>query len=102
MSTLFVGSLPWAVDDAQLAQLFAAHGDVQSARVIKDRDTDRSRGFGFVELVADDLAAVIRTMDGHEVGGRAIRVNEAEERKSGGGGNRGGNNRSGGYGRNRY
>ncbi len=96
---LFVGNLPWGVGDAELEQLFGAHGDVQSARVINDRDTGRSRGFGFVEIEVENVADVIRATDGVELQGRAIRVNEAEDRGrggSGGGGGRGGS--GGGYG----
>jgi RNA recognition motif-containing protein len=78
---LFVGSLPWSVDDAQLEQLFQSYGKVQSARVIMDRETGRSRGFGFVEIDVDNLAEVIDATNGLEVKGRAIRVNEAEERR---------------------
>lgn len=78
---LFVGSLPWAVDNAQLEALFSGHGTVHSARVILDRETGRSRGFGFVEMEVDDLNAVIQATDGMDVGGRAIRVNEAEKKR---------------------
>lgn len=95
---LFVGNLPWSVGDAELTQIFAAHGDVQSARVISDRETGRSRGFGFVEMETEDISALIRATDGHEVDGRNLRVNQAEEKESGGrrssggggGGDRGG------------
>jgi RNA recognition motif-containing protein len=105
LKKLFVGSLPWSIDDNALEDLFRDYGTVQSARVITDRDTGRSRGFGFVEIETDDLAAVIRSTDGQDVEGRAIRVNEAEEKSNsrggGGGGNRRGfgDNRSGGSGR---
>lgn len=80
---LFVGNLPWSVGDAELSQLFAAHGAVQSARVISDRDTGRSRGFGFVEMETDDVDTLIRATDGHELDGRNLRVNEAENKPSG-------------------
>jgi cold-inducible RNA-binding protein len=95
---LFVGNLAWSIDDQTLEQVFSQHGDVQSARVINDRDTGRSRGFGFVEMDVDDIAAVIRATDGLEVNGRAIRVNEAEDK----GGSRGPRRDNGGYGSNRY
>lgn len=85
---LFVGSLPWSVDDAQLEQMFRPHGKVQSARVITDRETGRSRGFGFVEIEADNVDAVISATNGLQVGGRAIRVNEAEEKRDTGRGPR--------------
>jgi RNA recognition motif-containing protein len=84
---LFVGNLPWSVGDAQLEELFSKHGQVQSARVITDRDTGRSRGFGFVEMEVDDVAAVISATNGQEIDGRPLRVNEAED-KGGSGGRR--------------
>jgi len=77
---LFVGNLAWSIDDQKLEDVFRAHGDVQSARVIHDRDTGRSRGFGFVEMEVSDIATVIRATDGLEVDGRPIRVNEAEDK----------------------
>ncbi len=96
---LFVGNLAWSVDDQQLEAVFSQHGDVQSARVIHDRDTGRSRGFGFVEIEVDDISSVIRATDGVEVGGRPIRVNEAEDK----GGPRGPLRReNGGFGGRRY
>lgn len=79
---LFVGSLPWAVDDAQLQQLFADFGQVLSAKVIVDRDTNRSKGYGFVEFENDDEAKVaIDKLNGSDVQGRAIVVNEARPRE---------------------
>lgn len=79
---LFVGSLPWAVDDAQLQQLFADFGQVLSAKVIVDRDTNRSKGYGFVEFENDDEAkAAIEKLNGSDVQGRAIVVNEARPRE---------------------
>jgi RNA recognition motif-containing protein len=111
---LFVGNLPWSVGDAELGEIFADHGEVQSARVISDRDTGRSRGFGFVEMETDDINAVIRATDGYEIGGRNLRVNQAEDKPSGGsrggfggggGGSRGGFGGGGGGGggrRDRY
>ncbi|NWF80752.1 MAG: RNA-binding protein [Chloroflexi bacterium] len=79
---LFVGNLPWSVGDAELSDIFASHGNVQSARVISDRDTGRSRGFGFVEIETDDIGALIRATDGREIDGRNLRVNEAEDKPS--------------------
>lgn len=90
---LFVGNLPWSVGDAELGQFFADHGEVQSARVVNDRDTGRSRGFGFVEMETDDVAALIRATDGREVDGRNLRVNEAENKPAGGRGGFGGGRR---------
>jgi cold-inducible RNA-binding protein len=77
---LFVGNLAWSIDDQKLESVFGEHGQVQSARVIHDRDTGRSRGFGFVEMEVEDLASVIRATDGVEINGRPIRVNEAEDK----------------------
>ena len=82
---LFVGNLPWSVGDLQLEDLFSPHGTVQSARVITDRDTGRSRGFGFVEMEVDDINAVISATNGLEVDGRPLRVNEAEDKGGFGG-----------------
>jgi RNA recognition motif-containing protein len=95
---LFVGNLPWSVDDVALGEMFSDLGNVESARVITDRDTGRSRGFGFVEIDAPDINAVISAMNGREFNGRPLRVNEAEDRndRGGFGGGRGGG--GGGYG----
>jgi len=90
---IFVGNLPFSMDNDQLAELFKAHGEVDSASVVTDRDTGRSRGFGFVEM-ADDASArkAIEAINGQDVGGRALTVNEArpQARRDGGGGGRGG------------
>ena len=75
---LFVGSLPWAVDDAKLAEIFSQAGTVVTARVIKDRETGRSRGFGFVEMSTDEEADLaIKNLNGVDMDGRKIVVNEA-------------------------
>jgi cold-inducible RNA-binding protein len=96
---LYVGNLSYEVTDGDLEQLFAAHGTVESAQVIMDRDTGRSKGFGFVEMKTDQEAqAAIAALNGQESGGRSLTVNEArprEDRGGGGGGRRGG---GGGYG----
>jgi cold-inducible RNA-binding protein len=82
-TNLFVGSLPYAVDDAQLEELFAAVGSVASAKVITDRETGRSKGFGFVEMATDeDAKKAIAELDGKEVSGRAIAVKEAQPREN--------------------
>ncbi len=87
---LYVGNLSYGMTDSDLENLFAPHGTVQSAQVIMDRDTGRSKGFGFVEMDSGDQAtAAIAALNGHEVNGRALTVNEArprEERSGGGGG----------------
>lgn len=79
---LFVGSLPWSVDDAGLSQIFAQAGTVISAQVVKDRDTGRSRGFGFVEMSTDEEAqAAVSNLNGSDVEGRKIVVNIARPRE---------------------
>ena len=101
---IFVGNLPWSVGDAELEQIFAPHGDVKSAQVINDRDTGRSRVFGFVAIETEDAQSLIRATDGYEVDGRNLRVNQAEDKPSGGnspfGGDRG--DFGGGGSRDRY
>jgi len=89
-SKLYVGNLPFTTTDADLEELFGQYGVVESANVITDRETGRSRGFGFVKFENDsDSKGAQAALDGREVGGRALRVNEAEEReRSGGGGDR--------------
>ena len=79
---LFVGYLPWSVNDEQLAQIFAEAGAVESARVITERDSGRSKGFGFVEMADEDGAKkAIEMLNGKEIEGRAITVNEARPRE---------------------
>lgn len=79
---LFVGSLPWGVDDAQLAQIFSQAGTVVSAQVVKDRDTGRSRGFGFVEMTTDEEANnAVTNLNGTDIEGRKIVVNIARPRE---------------------
>ncbi len=94
MAKLYVGNLPFSADDVALGDWVGSAGfRVQSARVIMDRQTARSRGFGFVELAdGEDVARAIETLNGKDFGGRAVQVNEArpERPRSGGGGDRGG------------
>ncbi len=101
-SKLYVGGLPYSTSDQDLETLFADHGKVVSAVVIKDRDSGQSKGFGFVEMeTAEEAAAAIKALNEQEVGGRRIMVNEArpqEERPRGGGGGFGGNRNGGGGG----
>jgi RNA recognition motif-containing protein len=88
---LYVGNLAYGVTDSDLEAMFAAHGTVQSAQVIMDRDTGRSKGFGFVEMGSDQEAqAAITALNGQEKDGRALTVNEARPREERSGGNRGG------------
>ena len=98
---LYVGNLSYGVDSSALEQLFAAHGTVESAQIITDRDTGRSKGFGFVEMSTDEEAqAAIAALNGQENDGRALTVNEAKPRedrpRGGGGGGRGGYGGGGG------
>jgi len=96
---LYVGNLTYGVTDSMLDQLFAAHGTVESAQVIMDRDTGRSKGFGFVEMGSDKEAqAAIAALNGKEVDGRALTVNEARPKTEGGGGRGGRGGSGGGYG----
>src|SRR5277367_2109433 len=105
-SKLYVGNLSYSVDSSTLEQLFSAHGTVQSAEIINDRDTGRSKGFGFVEMGSEaEAQAAIAALNGQENDGRALTVNEAKPREprsggfGGGGGSRGG---GGGGGRGGY
>ena len=92
---LYVGNLTYGVTNATLEQMFAAHGTVESAQVIMDRDTGRSKGFGFVEMKTDQEAqAAVAGLNGKEVEGRSLTVNEARPKAEGG--------RSGGSGGRRY
>jgi RNA recognition motif-containing protein len=92
---LYVGNLEYAVTSSDLEAMFAPHGTVQSAQVIMDRDTGRSKGFGFVEMGTDQEAqAAIQALNGTQSGGRSLTVNEARPKEGGGGG--------GGYGGKRY
>ncbi len=100
---IFVGSLPYRLQEADLKELFEAYGEVNSVKLIIDRETGRSKGFGFVEMPDDEAAQkAISGLNGAEVSGRSIAVSQAEDRKPSGGGERrggggfGGGNRGGG------
>ena len=98
-SKIYVGNLPYSVRDDDLQQQFAAFGTVNSAKVMMDRETGRSKGFGFVEMdSAENAQAAIRSLNGHSVDGRALVVNEARPREERPGGFGGGGGRSGGGG----
>jgi cold-inducible RNA-binding protein len=100
---LYVGNLTYGVTDGALEQMFAAHGTVQSAQVIMDRDTGRSKGFGFVEMGSDQEAqAAIAALNGQMADGRALTVNEAKPREERGGSRGGSGGGRGGYGGRRY
>lgn len=104
---IFVGGIPWASTEEDLREAFEAYGAVDSVTIIKDRETGKPRGFGFVEMTSDDEAnAAIEGLNNSEMGGRTLTVNQArprEERRSGGGGGYrgggGGGYRGGGGGR---
>ena len=94
---IYVGNLPWSMTSATLEGLFSSHGTVTSAEVISDRETGRSRGFGFVEMDSDEaVQQAIEALNGSEMDGRPLTVNEARERapRSGGGGRGYGGGRS--------
>ena len=99
---LYVGNLAYSIRDNDLEQAFGQYGSVASAKVMMERDTDRSKGFGFVEMSSEaEALAAIEGLNGHSLGGRALTVNEArpmEPRTGGGGGYGGGGGRSGGGG----
>jgi RNA recognition motif-containing protein len=92
---LYVGNLAWGVTDQDLQDLFTEAGKVESSQVIIDRATNRSRGFGFVEMGTDEAAdSAINTLNGKDLKGRAIRVNEAQARSGGAGAGAGGERRA--------
>lgn len=92
---LYVGNLPFSATESELRDLFEKHGEVTSVNVITDRETGRSRGFAFVEMDTSGAEAAIQALDGQDMDGRPLRVNEARERTGGGGGGgfRGGGSR---------
>lgn len=89
MAKIYVGNLPFSTTDGELRNLFGQHGTVESVSLPTDRETGRPRGFGFVEMSQADAARAIQALNGHDLGGRQLRVNEAQD-KPRGGGNRGG------------
>ncbi len=102
---VYVGNLSYETSQSDLETMFSEHGTVESAQIISDRDTGRSKGFGFVEMSSDEEAATaIGALDGKDCGGRALKVNEAKPRPTGGGGGGGGGygGGRGGGGRSRY
>ena len=78
---VYVGNLPWSVTDLDLQNLFAPFGSVESATVVIDRDSGRSRGFGFVEMAAQHATQAIAELNGHEIESRALRVNESHAKE---------------------
>ena len=100
---IYVGNLPYTANEEELKELFSNHGEVTSVRIIMDRDTGQSKGFGFIDITSDDDAlSAIEALEGAEFQGRNLRVNQSKPRedkpRGGGGGYRGGGNRGGGGG----
>jgi RNA recognition motif-containing protein len=83
---LYVGNLPFSATEDELREHFGQHGEVQSVALITDRETGRPRGFGFIEMDDEGAQKAISALDGQDYGGRALRVNEARDRRCGGGG----------------
>ena len=100
MAKIYVGNLPFTASEADIRTLFSQHGTVESVSLPTDRDTGRPRGFGFVEMSQADAAKAIQSLNGQDMGGRPLRVNEAQDKpRGGGGGGRpgGGGGGGGGY-----
>jgi RNA recognition motif-containing protein len=90
MKTIYVGNLPFNATEDEVRSLFAQHGTVHSVKLISDRETGRPRGFGFVEMEGADASKAIERINGADMNGRTLRVNEAQPKQGGGGGDRGG------------
>ena len=90
MKKIYVGNLPFSATEDEVRELFAAHGEVESVKIITDRDSGQPRGFGFVEMPDDAAVSAIGALDGTQMGGRSLRINEARPRREGGGGGGGG------------
>ncbi len=86
MKKIYVGNLPFSATESQVKELFGKHGNVQSVALITDRETGRPRGFGFVEIEDSGLDAALKALDGYEMDGRALKVNEAQDKPRNGGG----------------
>ena len=94
--------MPWSADEDALKELFGQHGTVHSVAIINDRETGRPRGFGFIEMDDDAVPVAIQALDGYEMDGRALKVNEAQDKPRGGGGGGGGYGGGGGGGGGRW
>jgi len=90
---IYVGNLPFSATENEIRDLFAQQGTVESVKLITDRETGRARGFGFVEMDDEGAAAAIQSLNGADLGGRRLVVNEARDREGGGGGSGGGGGR---------
>lgn len=82
MTTIYVGNLPFSATENDVRSLFERHGTVQSVKLVNDRETGRPRGFGFVEMSSSEAQTAIQHMNGFDMGGRPLRVNEAREREA--------------------
>jgi cold-inducible RNA-binding protein len=100
MSKIYVGNLPFSATEEAVRALFSQHGTVESVSLINDRETGRPRGFGFVEMSRADAQKAIQSLNGYDMGGRPLKVNEAQDKPRGGGG--GGGPRGGGGGGGRW
>ena len=98
MAKIYVGNLPFSADEGAVRTLFSQHGTVESVALPTDRETGRPRGFGFVEMPQADAASAIAALNGYSMGGRPLRVNEAQDKPRTGGGGGGGGYRGGGGG----
>ena len=98
MKKLYVGNLPFSATETEINELFSKHGNVHSVALINDRETGRPRGFGFVEMDDEAATAAISALNGQEMGGRDLKVNEAQDKPRGGGGGGGGGYGGGGGG----
>jgi len=98
MSKIYVGNLPFSATEEAVRALFSQHGTVESVSLINDRETGRPRGFGFVEMSRTDAAKAIQSLNGYDMGGRPLKVNEAQDKPRGGGGGGGGHRGGGGGG----
>jgi RNA recognition motif-containing protein len=90
VTKLYVGNLPFTATEDGVRSLFAAHGTVEKVSLINDRETGRPRGFGFVEMSNSDASRAMQALNGKDFDGRALKINEAQEKSGGGGGGRGG------------
>ena len=93
MSKIYVGNLPFSATEESVRALFSQHGTVESVALINDRETGRPRGFGFVEMPRADAQRAIQSLNGTDMGGRPLKVNEAQDKPRGGGGGGGGGGR---------
>jgi RNA recognition motif-containing protein len=82
MTTIYVGNLPFSATEADVRSLFEQHGAVQSVKLVNDRETGRPRGFGFVDMDASGAQKAIQSLNGFDMGGRPLRINEAREREA--------------------